>query len=84
MLFLLLEEVADFAEEGGVFVFLFFLFFFFLFFFELGGFLDFVNEANHEEDNKGDDEEVEDALEEEADVNGGGVRGAEEGGDGNL
>lgn len=65
MLFFLFERIADFAENNNLFVFLFF-----------GGFIDnllrligffaikFVDNANHHEDNKGDNEEIDSCLDE--------------------
>lgn len=85
---MLFEEVADFFEESGLVVFLLFLgFFFFLFGFlgqAFGAFAHFVEGANHEEDDKGDDEEVDGGLEEVAVVDGGGFDAFDVGGDGEL
>ena len=88
LFFAFFEEVADFFEESGlVFLNLFgFLFFFvFTFFGEtFGAFAHFVEGANHEEDDKGDDEEVNGGLEEVAVVDGGGLDAFDVGGDGEL
>ncbi len=85
---MLFEEVADFLEEGSL-VFLDFGggFFFFVFGFfgeALGAFAHFVEGANHEEDNEGDNEEVNGGLEEIAVVYGGGFNALNVGRDGEF
>lgn len=85
---LLFEKVADFLEESSL-VFLDFDggFFFFVFGFfgeALSTFTHFVEGANHEENHKADDEEVNDGLEEVAVINSGGLNAFDVGGDGEL
>ncbi len=85
---LLFEEVADFFEESGL---VFFDgsggFFFFVFVFlgeAFGAFTHFVESADHEENHKADDEEVNDGLEEVAVINSGGLNTFNVGGNGKL
>lgn len=85
---LFFEKIADFFEKRGL-VFFDFSFGFFLFvFFFLGEFFSafahFVERADHEEDNEGDNEEINGGLEEIAVVYGGGFNAFNVGRDGEF